>query len=103
MSKLIKRKCGCGVPILAMTRNAVPRGLDDAPLTSLGELDAHLQELKTWWIVGANTYRRTADMIKRSPTGLGGTIHRDHRCAARKPSGAAVKPPPPPLPLEPPF
>src|SRR5882757_2722802 len=68
----------CSKKILVSLFDALPVQWDPQPLSLLGELEAHLRGLRTWWLFDTGTYRRRAHSIQESPTGLGGFVHRDH-------------------------
>lgn len=80
----------CKRKILTAVYDALPVQLDRQALSLVGELDAALQGLQTWWVVGDNLYRRHAADIQASPRGFGGLIYRDHRCSVTEPLGLAL-------------
>src|SRR5437879_5891895 len=49
--------------------DALPLCMDPQALSLTGELHAHLQGLKTWWLVGEHLYRRHSSAIRESPHG----------------------------------
>lgn len=80
----------CRRQILTARYDALPLHLDPQPLSQLGEFHALAHGLKTWWIFDSFIYKRHADAINSSPTGLGGIIHRQHDCTQPQPTEALV-------------
>lgn len=60
--------------------------LDESPLTALGELDALIQDMRTFALYDKNAIKRTALEIETYPNPLGATLHREHVCYRPLPS-----------------
>lgn len=82
----------CWVTILSATYSALPIHLDPQALTPLGEMDALLNGQPTWFDIQGQLSKRITWAIKTSPVGLGGSIHRIHRCDRPQPTGLFVRP-----------
>jgi hypothetical protein len=81
---------GCRRQILTARYDAQIRHFDPQPLSQLGECQALLLGLKTWWVFDSFIYKRNVEAINSSPTGRGGVIYRDHHCAHPQPVGELV-------------
>jgi hypothetical protein len=81
----------CGLQTLTCTYDALPLRLDPHPLSLAGEIVTASLGLRTWLLSCGNVWRRNVWCIQSSPTGTGGTIHREHHCDRGHPTPQEVK------------
>ncbi|WIF20524.1 hypothetical protein SEA_JFLIX2_33 [Rhodococcus phage Jflix2] len=81
-----KSKCGrCGRVVLAGAVFGLDTRFDPYLLNQLGEVDALLQGLRTFYAHHPTFAHRTTSMIRREPIPKMGYIIREHRCDVADP------------------
>lgn len=86
-----KSQCGqCGEVVLIGLSSGLTTKYDPYLLGQLGEIEALLRRVPTYWASHPMFSRRTTSMIRREPTPFDGFIVREHRCGTPPPTAALL-------------